>query len=102
MGQVVLLIGEPGLGKSRLVHALKEHVLGQMVEGEVNAPVIEWRGSPHFQNTGLYPAIDFYERALAFGREEPPQAPFARLAPPPGPDGRARPGTRAPAATACS
>ena len=79
MGQVVLLVGEPGLGKSRLVHTLKEHVLGQMVEGEVDAPVIEWRCSPHYQNTGLYPAIDFYERALAFGREEPPQARFDRL-----------------------
>ena len=79
MGQVVLLIGEPGLGKSRLVYTLKQHVLGQMVEGEVDAPVIEWRCSPHFQNTGLYPAIDFYERALAFGREEPPQARFDRL-----------------------
>ena len=50
-----------------------------MVEGEVDAPVIEWRCSPHYQNTGLYPAIDFYERALAFGREEPPQARFDRL-----------------------
>ena len=30
MGQVVLLIGEPGLGKSRLVYTLKEHVLGQI------------------------------------------------------------------------
>jgi class 3 adenylate cyclase/predicted ATPase len=79
MGQVVLLIGEPGLGKSRLVYTLKEHVLGQLVEGEVDAPVIEWRCSPHFQNTGLYPAIDFYERALAFDREEPPQARFDRL-----------------------
>jgi serine/threonine protein kinase/predicted ATPase len=79
MGQVVLLIGEPGLGKSRLVYTLKEHVLGQMVEGEVDAPVIEWRCSPHYQNTGLYPAIDFYERALGFGREEPPQARFDRL-----------------------
>ena len=79
MGQVVLLVGEPGLGKSRLVYTLKEHVLGQMVEGEVDAPVIEWRCSPHYQNTGLYPAIDFYERALAFGREEPPQARFDRL-----------------------
>src|SRR5207245_4029039 len=58
---------------------LKEHVLGQTVEGEVDAPVIEWRCSPHFQNTGLYPAIDFYERALAFSREEPPQARFDRL-----------------------
>jgi len=79
MGQVVLLIGEPGLGKSRLVHAMKEHVLGQMGEAEVDAPVIEWRCSPHFQNTRLYPAIDFYERALDFDREEPRHARFERL-----------------------
>lgn len=79
MGQVVLLVGEPGLGKSRLVHTLKEHVLGQMVEGEVDAPVIEWRCSPHYQNTGLHPAIDFYERALGFRPEEPPQDRFDRM-----------------------
>jgi class 3 adenylate cyclase/predicted ATPase len=79
MGQIVLLIGEPGLGKSRLVYTMKQHVLGQTVEGEVDAPVIEWRCSPHFQNTGLYPAIDFYERGLAFGREESPTARFDRL-----------------------
>ena len=78
-GQVVLLVGEPGLGKSRLVHTMKQHVLGQMVEGEVDSPVIEWRCSPHFQNTGLYPAIDFYERALEFSREEPPEDRFDRL-----------------------
>ncbi len=76
MGQVVLLVGEPGLGKSRLVHTMKQHVRGQMVEGEVEAPVIEWRCSPHFQNTGLYPAIDFFERALAFDRDVTPQARF--------------------------
>ena len=76
MGQVVLLIGEPGLGKSRLVHTMKHHVLGQMMEGDVDAPVIEWRCSPHFQNTGLYPAIDFYERALGFDREVAPHARF--------------------------
>ena len=79
MGQVVLIVGEPGLGKSRLAYTLKEHVRGQMVEGEVDAPVIEWRCSPHYQNTGLYPAIDFFERALAFGREEPPQSRFDRM-----------------------
>ena len=79
MGQVVLLIGEPGLGKSRLVHTMKQHVLGQMMEGDVDAPVIEWRCSPHFQNTGLYPAIDFYERALGFDREVAPQARFDRM-----------------------
>jgi serine/threonine protein kinase/predicted ATPase len=79
MGQIVLLIGEPGLGKSRLVHTLKQHVLGQMAEGEVDAPVIEWRCAPHYQNTALYPAIDFCERALGFGREEAPEARFDRL-----------------------
>ncbi|MDB5309813.1 MAG: pknB 32 [Gemmataceae bacterium] len=79
IGQVVLLVGEPGLGKSRLVHTLKEHVLGQTVEGEVDAPVIEWRCSPHYRNTGLHPAIDFFERALGFRPEEPPQDRFDRM-----------------------
>jgi serine/threonine protein kinase/tetratricopeptide (TPR) repeat protein len=79
MGQIVLLIGEPGLGKSRLVHTMKQHVLGQMVVGEFDAPVIEWRCSPHFQNTRLYPAIDFFERALAIERENPQQDRFELL-----------------------
>ena len=79
MGQIVLLIGEPGLGKSRLVHMLKEHVLGQVVEGEVDAPVIEWRCAPHYQNTALYPAIEFFERALGFRLDETPEARFGRL-----------------------
>ena len=79
MGQVVLLVGEPGLGKSRLVDTIKQHVLGQFVEGEMDAPVIEWRCSPHFQNSGLHPAIDFYERALAFSREDSAEARFDRL-----------------------
>jgi len=34
MGQVVLLIGDPGLGKSRLVHTMKEHVLGKWWKGK--------------------------------------------------------------------
>ncbi len=79
MGQVVLLVGEPGLGKSRLVHTLKEYVLKKMSEGEEDAPVIEWRCSPHYHNTGLHPAIDFYERSLSFRPEEPPQDRFDRM-----------------------
>src|SRR5262249_45534639 len=79
LGQGVLLGGEPGLGKTRLVHALKEHVQGQSAEGEADVPVVEWRCSPHYQNTGLYPAVDFFERTLGPGREEPPQARFDRL-----------------------
>jgi class 3 adenylate cyclase/predicted ATPase len=79
MGQVVLLVGEPGLGKSRLVHTLKQHVQEQTGDSEDDAPVIEWRCSPQYQNTALYPVIDFYERALAFNVEESPQARFDRM-----------------------
>ncbi len=79
MGQVVLLVGEPGLGKSRLIDTLKQHVQEQTGDNEEDAPIIEWRCSPHRQNTGLYPAVDFYERALAFGREEPQEARFDRM-----------------------
>jgi class 3 adenylate cyclase/tetratricopeptide (TPR) repeat protein len=79
MGQVVLLTGEAGLGKSRLVYTMKQHVLGQMIEEDEDSPVIEWRCAPHFQNTGFHPAIDFYERALFFDREESPEGRFDRL-----------------------
>jgi class 3 adenylate cyclase/predicted ATPase len=94
MGQVVLLIGEPGLGKSRLVYALKQHVQEQAGEAApalashpssasaqaaLNSPVVEWRCSPHFQHTGMYPASDFFERFLGFGRDEAPASRFDRL-----------------------
>jgi serine/threonine protein kinase/tetratricopeptide (TPR) repeat protein len=79
MGQIVLLLGEPGLGKSRLVDTLKEHVQEGATEVAADPPVIEWRCSSYFQNTGLYPAINFFERALDFRREDSPAARFDRL-----------------------
>ena len=79
MSQVVLLVGDPGIGKSRLVYTLKEYVRGELAEGEADASVIEWRCSPRFQNTELYPAIDFFERTLGFDREALPRARFDRL-----------------------
>ncbi len=77
MGQVVLLIGEAGLGKSRLVHVIKEYVAGQAAGPE--RPVIEWRCTPHHQNSCLYSVIDFFERHLGFERDEPGPAKFAKL-----------------------
>src|SRR5262249_56832118 len=45
-----------------------------------SAPVvIEWRCSPQFQNTSLYPVRDFFERMLGLGRSELPAARFDRL-----------------------
>jgi TOMM system kinase/cyclase fusion protein len=73
VGQVVLLVGEPGLGKSRLVHTIKCHVRTQ------DLPVVEWRCAPHFQNTGLFPVVDFFERILEFRRDDTPADRFDRL-----------------------
>ncbi|MGE0825311.1 MAG: adenylate/guanylate cyclase domain-containing protein [Candidatus Binatia bacterium] len=72
-GQVVLLSGEPGIGKSRLVQALKEQVL---TEG---ATRIEFRCSPYHQNSAFYPLIDHLQRLLQLQREDTPQTKLSKL-----------------------
>src|SRR5207244_4231587 len=75
VGQVVLLRGEAGIGKSRLVQVLKEHVAT-----EPQAWLTPCQCSPYFQNTALYPMIDLLERvALQFDREEMPQQKLSKL-----------------------
>ncbi len=58
LGHVMLLVGDPGLGKSRLVHVMKEHV------GRTNGWVVEWSCSPDHQNSPFHPVIDSILRAL--------------------------------------
>ena len=66
VGQVVLLSGEAGIGKSRLVQ-----VLQAQVAAEPQACLTPCQCSPYYQNTALYPMIDLLERvALRFEREE--------------------------------
>ena len=72
-GQVVLLSGEPGIGKSRLVEALKEHV------EQEGATRIEFHCSPYHQNSALYPIIDHLQRFLQFEREDSPQEKLRKL-----------------------
>ena len=77
MGQIVLLIGDAGLGKSRLVHVLKE-----LVATESNSDllsVIEWRTTQHHQSSSLYPAIDCFERILGFDHETSSEQRLERL-----------------------
>ena len=64
MGQLVLLIGDAGLGKSRLIREIRNHV-GNQADGNGLA-VIEFRCSQHHQSAGFHPAIEFLSRLLNF------------------------------------
>ena len=72
-GQVVLLSGEAGIGKSRLVQVLKDHVAY-----EPHAR-IEWRGSSYHQQSALYPVIAHLHRLLQWREDETPQEKFHKL-----------------------
>jgi class 3 adenylate cyclase/predicted ATPase len=74
-GQVVLLSGEAGIGKSRLVQVLKEQAAT-----EPQAWLTPCQCSPYHQNTALYPLIELLERvALRFEREESPAQKLTKL-----------------------
>jgi predicted ATPase/class 3 adenylate cyclase len=72
-GQVVLLGGEAGIGKSRLVEVLREHVISQ------GATRIVFRCSPYHQHSALYPVLDHLQRFLQWQRDESPEAKFDTL-----------------------
>ena len=63
-GRVVLLSGEPGIGKSRLAAALS-----QLIEREPHTR-LRYFCSPHHQDSALYPFIIQLERAAGFARDD--------------------------------
>jgi predicted ATPase len=65
-GQVVLLAGEPGIGKSRLVRELR----GRLSE-EPHFRLL-CQCSPHHTASPLHPLIEQMERAAGFARNDPP------------------------------
>ena len=70
---MVLLSGEAGIGKSRLVQVLKDHVAY-----EPHAR-IEWRGSSYHQQSALYPVIAHLHRLLQWREDETPQEKLHKL-----------------------
>jgi class 3 adenylate cyclase len=63
-GRVVLISGEPGIGKSRLTAALSDHI-----RTERHAR-LRYFCSPHHQDSALYPFIAQLEHAAGFVRDD--------------------------------
>ena len=65
-GQVVLISGEAGIGKSRLVAALEERIADQP------HTFLQYQCSPHYTNSALYPFISQLERAVGVKADDTP------------------------------
>jgi class 3 adenylate cyclase/predicted ATPase len=72
-GQVVLLAGEPGIGKSRVIRALRERL------GDEPYTPLSHYCSPYHTNSALHPVIDLMERAARLDRNEPLEEQLAKL-----------------------
>lgn len=72
-GQFVLLSGEAGIGKSRLVRALRESM---PQEAHFR---LRYQCSPLFQNSAFFPIIQRLEREAGFSLDDGPDAKFLKL-----------------------
>ena len=72
-GRVVLISGEPGIGKSRLMAALAEQI---ETEPHIHS---RYFCSPHYQDSALYPFIVQLERAAGFTRDDTVEAKLGKL-----------------------
>jgi class 3 adenylate cyclase/predicted ATPase len=72
-GRVVLVSGEPGIGKSRLTAALSQHV------GTEPHTRLRYFCSPHHQGSAFHPFIVQLERAAGFVRNDTVEARLAKL-----------------------
>jgi len=79
--QIVLVLGEAGLGKSRLIRTVVRLIRENSVSADQpQSQVVEWRCAEHFRNSELHPVSDFMNRFLAFEADDSPSVRFERLA----------------------
>jgi tetratricopeptide (TPR) repeat protein len=86
---VILLVADPGLGKSRLVRVLRDHVQQGREAGAsgldstrsqvAGVTVIEWYCSPYHQGSPFFPVIEYFNRVYHLNREPDPAARLNRL-----------------------
>lgn len=72
-GQVLMITGEPGIGKSRLLRAFYQELEG------VPHFTLELRCSPHRRGSAFQPVIEVYEQGLGLSDEDAPEARLAKL-----------------------
>ncbi len=60
----LLLRGEPGIGKSRMLSALRDHTRG------TQAHVVEWHCSPDAQHSALHPVANSISRQAGFSDQD--------------------------------
>src|SRR5258705_13538210 len=72
-GQVVLISGEPGIGKSRLVLALRERLESEPIA------LVSYACSPQHSNSPLFPFISRLEREARFAPDDSSERRLKRL-----------------------
>jgi predicted ATPase len=72
-GQVVLISGEPGIGKSRIAQAVQERL------GTEFHTLLRYFCSPHHQDSAFYPIVTQLERAAGFRRDDSSEERLSKL-----------------------
>ena len=72
-GQTVVLSGEPGMGKSRVVRAFRDRITAE------GPTLVQYQCSPFFTNTAFYPVMEQLKRDAGFDDDDSAEVRFDKL-----------------------